>query len=276
MRVLNATIEEADEDDLEDFLNDEKAIKLAESARQLLEHTFDDVLIHDTVVKELKDLSFVWKRFPQVLKSTIDEAKNTLANPHKLSMMELGKMTDVLKLAKHSPKLSYKTIQFVLQLVEEPDGWCHKEECIRRLCSIAEQMPQHAGELLPTLAKECVDESSDVRWKAMENVGRVGAEAPQHAAEVLPTLAKGCVDVESVVRQKALEVVGRIEPEKVIPFTISLFPAYKGGLLFVFVDNSFTMDVRAKFKTVPFFLHTSSSQKVGRWVKEVLDLYVIF
>ena len=444
---------------MEELLNDEKAIKLAESARQLLEHTFDDVLIRDTVVKELKDLSFVWKRFPQVLKNTIDEAKNTLANPHELSMMELGKMTDVLKLAKHSPKLSYKIIQFVLQLVEEPDGWCHKEECIRRLCYIAEQMPQHAGEVLPTLAKGCVDEdatvrmkamvavgrvvasapqhagevlptlakgcvdedatvrmkamvavgrvvasapqhagevlptlakgcvdenatvrmkamvavgrvvasapqhtsevlprlakgcvnenasvrwnamvavgcvvasapqhagevlptlamgcvdenasvrwnamvavgrvvasapqhagevlptlakgcvdeNATVRWNAMEAVGRVVAAAPQHAGEVLPTLAKGCVDENATVRRKAMEAVGRIELGETISSTISLLPSYKGGLLFFFVQNSFTFDSRTELETVPFVLHTSSPQEIGSWVKEVLDLYV--
>ncbi len=210
MRILEATLEEADEDELEDLLENEQAIELAEGARHLLERTIDDVLIREIVVEEFQKLSFFFEGFPRVLDDAICEVKRNLRCSNDLTWNSMAKLEDVLKLARHTPKQSYILIQFVLQLVGEPDGWCGPLECIRRLHSIAEQMPQHAGEVLPTLAKGCVDRDSYVRRDAMVAIGHVVSAVPQHAADVLPTLAKGCVDEDSVVRFDAVEAIGRV------------------------------------------------------------------
>ena len=210
MRVLEATLEETDEKDMKDFLNDEQAIKLAEVARRLLDWTFDDILIREIVVEEFLQPSCVLKEFPQVLDETIDKAKKLLAQLQKLTWEKEAKITDTLKLAGLSPKQSYKIIQFVLQLTEEPDGWCNPKESIIRLSFIAEQMPGHAGEILPIMAKMWVDEDSHARYLVMESVGRVVKLAAQVAEKVLPTLATGCVDDCSNVRYAAMLAAGSV------------------------------------------------------------------
>ena len=178
MRTLEATLEEAEEDELEDLLENEQAIELAEGARQLLERTTDDVLIREIVVEEFQNLSFVLQGFPRVLDAVIDEVKRILGCSDPLTWKTMAKTKDVLKLARNSPKQSHILIQFVLQLAEKRKGWCNQEECIRRLSLIAEQMPQHAGKVLPTLAKGCVAKTRNVRRYAMEAIGRVVAAAP--------------------------------------------------------------------------------------------------
>ena len=213
MRILEATLEEAEEDEFEDILDDEQANELAEGARQLLERTIDDVLIREIVVEEFQNLSFVLQGFPRVLDAVIDEVKRILRCSDHLTWKTTAKTEDVLKLARHSPKQSSILIQFALQLVEEPEAWCGPLECIRRLSLIAEQMPEHAGETLPTLPKLCVDEDSNLRWTATEAIGRVVEAAPEHAGETLPTLVKlvkGCVDANSYVRGDAMDAVGRV------------------------------------------------------------------
>ena len=210
LRALEAALEETDEGDMEDILNDEQAVALAESARHLLERTIDDVLTREIVVKEFQQMSGVLEGFHLVLRKTVDEVKKMLACAHKLTWKEMAKITDVLKLARHSAKHSNILVQFVLQLAKRQDGWCSPRERIERLGSVAEKMPKHAGEVLPTLAKWCVDEDSYVRRRAMEAIGSVVAAAPQHAGEVLPTLAKGCVDEDSYVRRRAMEAIGSV------------------------------------------------------------------
>ena len=123
MRVLEAVIQETDEDDAEDLLNDEQAIKLAENARQLLECTIDDVLIREIVVENFQQLSRVLEEFPRVLHDTVDEAIRMLDCEYALTQMETEKVTDVLKLAKHSLKMSNVLVQFVLQQAEETNSW---------------------------------------------------------------------------------------------------------------------------------------------------------
>ena len=210
MRTLEATLEEADEDELEGFLDDEQANELAEGARQLLERTIDDVLIREIVVEEFQNLSFVLQGFPRVLDGAIDIVKKILRCSDRLTQKTMAITEEVLKLARNSPKQSSILVQFALQLVEVPDAWCGPLECIRRLRLIAKQMLKHAGEILPTLAKKCVDEDYAVRRDAMEAIGRVVEAAPQHAGELLPTLAKGCVDEEWYVRRDAMKVIGRV------------------------------------------------------------------
>ena len=210
MRVLKATLEESNENDLEDSLNDERAIKLAKCAHRLLEHTIDDILFREIVVEKFQHLSCVLKEFPQVLDDIVGGVKKMLDASHDLSWKTMAKIKDALKLARHSPKQCYTIINFVTQQAKKPDSWCKRRECIRRLSCIAEQIPQHAGAVLPTLAKGCVDEDSGVRGSAMEAIGRVVASAPQHAGEVLPTLAKVCVDDHWGVPRDAIMAIRRV------------------------------------------------------------------
>ncbi len=210
MRILEATLEKADEDELEDLLENEQAIKLAEGAHQLLERTIDDVLIREIVVEEFQNLSFVLQGFPRVLDAVIDEVKRILRCSDRLTRKTKAKTEDVLKLARHSPKHSSILIQFALQLAEKPKGWCNQKECVIRPSLIAEQMPHHSGDVLPTLAEGCTDKDSRVHYRAMNAIGSVVAAAPHHAGEVLPTLAKGCVDESSDVRCRAMNAIGSV------------------------------------------------------------------
>ena len=222
MRVLEAVLGEIDEDEIEDLLNDEQAIELAEGARHLIERTIDDVLVREIVIEELKHLPCVLEAFPQLLNGTIDEVKKMLACTRGLTWKEMAKIADVLKLARHVPKHTNGITQFILQLVEHPDGWCNPKERVERLSSIAEQLPQHAGEFLPTLAKRCDDEDRDVREAAMAAIGSVLAAAPQHAGESLPIMAKRCVDEDSNVRRHAMGPIGRV---------VEVAPQHAGELL---------------------------------------------
>ena len=210
MRVLEATLEETDEDDLEDLLNDEPAKKLAESARQLLERSGNDVLIHKIVVEEFRRLSCVLKRFPKVLDDTTEEVKRILESSDDLTWKMMTRIEDALKLARHSPKQSYMIIQFVLQLAEEPGSQCNPKECIRRLSFVAEQMPQHVGEVLLSLAKRCVDEDFFVRQRALEAIGSLVKAAPQHTDGILSAMAKRCTDEDLLVRQRTMKAIGHV------------------------------------------------------------------
>ena len=207
MRVLEAVLEETDEDDLEDLLDDEQPVELAEGARHLIERTIDDVLVREIVIEQFRHLSCVLKSFPQVVNDTVDQVKKMLGRADDLMQTEMAKITDVLKLIRHATKHNHGMTQYILQLVQTPDDWCEPEERIRRLSLIAKQLPQHAGEFLPTLAKGCGDDDSDVRAAAMFAIGSVVEAVPQHAGEFLPTLAKGCGDDDSDVRMAAMVAI---------------------------------------------------------------------
>ena len=246
MRVLETILEEADENDLEDILNDKKATELAESTRQLLKCTIEDDLIREIVVEELQQLSRVLEGFPQVLDDIIEEVKKLLECKRYLTETEMAKIANDLKLARHSPKHSYEATQFILRLEREVDNWCSLEERTRRIKSVAAVLhhadelmetlakgcddanwivrkkafdaisgvvaaaPQHNVKILSTLSKGCFDEDADVRKNALEAIGRVVAAAPQHAGEILPTIAKWCDDGDPIVRKNALEAIGRV------------------------------------------------------------------
>ena len=210
MRLLEAILEETDEKDLEDVLNDEHAIKLVESARQLLERTVDNILIREIVVNEFQQLSRVLEESPQLLDDTIDEVKTLMGHSRALTRMEITKITAVLKLAKNSSKHCNDIQQFLAERVKAPEGWCHTSESIRRLNSIAEQMPQQIAECLPTLAKGCGNKDWQVRQAAVEAIGRVVVASPQHAVECLPSLEKWCGDEDWQVRRAAMQAIGRV------------------------------------------------------------------
>ena len=210
MRVLEATLEAADEDELKDLLNDKHAIKIAVSARQLLVQTVDDVLIRSIVIEEFRQLSCVLERFPEILYDTINEVKIMLACKHKLSREKMAKTEDALILTSCSMKQSYNIMQFVLTLAENADDWCSSKEYVKRFRSIAVLMPQHARELLPILAKGCVDKNATVRESAMEAIGCVITVAPQLTGELLPILEKGCVDKDYHVCREAFRIIHRV------------------------------------------------------------------
>ena len=222
MRVLESTIEEANEEDLRDILNDEQGIILAEGARQLLENTIKDTLIREIVVEKFQNLPCVLEQFSQVLNNVVNEAKTMLRCRHDLTQMEMEKIEHVLKLARHSTRQSDVIIQFVVLPSEEADGCCSSEECWRRLNSVIQQMPQHAREILQTLTNKCYDEDADMRRHAMETIGYVLEGAPHHASELPAALAKGCGDKESDVRRTAIDAISRI---------VAVAPHYTGELL---------------------------------------------
>ena len=222
MRVLGAAIAESDEDDLGEVLSDKRAIKLINGARQMLDRTMDDVLIREIVVEEFQHLSRTLDSIPKALEGPVDLVTKTLSWRRDLTRKEMEKIKDVLKLARHCTEQSNIIVQFVLQQTYNTDGWCSSEESLKRLGSIAEQMPQHAGELLPMLMKGCRDEGLFVRLAAKEALGRVVAAAPQHAGELLPMLIKGCGDGHWSVRLAALEAVGDV---------VAAAPQHAGELL---------------------------------------------
>ena len=207
MRVLNATLEETREDDLKELLQDKRATKLAESARLLLERTIDDAEIRRIIVQEFQQLSRVMEEFPQILTETIEEVKKTLVCVHNWTREERVKVTDLLKLRDHNAKQSDRIVQFVLQKVDEPDGWCNPKECIRRLSSIAEKLPHHARMFLQKLVTFCGNGDFDVRQAAIEAIGRIVAAAPHHAGDAQLTLAEKCRDEHWNVRQEAIVAI---------------------------------------------------------------------
>ena len=222
MRVLEAAIAESDEEDMKDLLSDKRAIKLTEGARQLLERIMDDVLIREIVVEKFQQLSRFLDRIPKALEGPVTMVTKTLLRTDDLTRKKMEKIKDVLKLSRHCTKQSNIIVQFVLQQTDNTDEWCSSIESLKRLGSIAEQMPQHAGELLPTLAKGCGDGHWSVRQYAIKAIGSVVAAAPQHAGELLPTLAKGCGDGHRIVRLTATEVIGRV---------VAAAPQHAGELL---------------------------------------------
>ena len=222
MRVLEAAIAESDEDELGEVLSDKRAIKLTKGARQLIERIMDDVLIREIVVEKFQHISRTLDSIPKALEGPVDLVTKTLSCRRDLTGKEMKKIEDVLKLTRHSTKQSNIIVQFVLQQTYNTHGWCSSKESLRRLGSIAEQMPQHAGKLLLTLAKGCVDKDWDVRSAAMYAIDSVVASAPQHAGELLPALEKGCVDEDENVREAAIQAIGRV---------VAASPQYAGELL---------------------------------------------
>ena len=210
MRVLEATLEEADEDEIKALAKDENTTALVKSASQLLESTIDHVLIREIVVEEFKRSPRILERFPQVLDDTVDEVKHMLAYLTYITWKEMEKITNVLKLVRHSPKHSNGVTQVVLQMAKHGGSWCDSHERIRRLASLATHVPQHGGELLPMLAKMCSDQDVDVSQAATDAIGRFITAAPQHVGDFLSTLAAGCRDDDSNVRRVALEAIGRV------------------------------------------------------------------
>ena len=203
MRVLEATLEEADEDEVEALAKDENTTALVRNASQLLESIIDHVLIRETVVEEFKNLPRILERFPRLLDDTVDGVKNILASSDYLTWKETAKITDVLKLARHSPKHSDEVTQFIFQKAEYVDRWCDPKECIRRVELVATHMPQYAGKILLTLVGKCNDEDEFVRRAAVDAIDRVAA-VPSHADEYLPMLARKCNDENLRVRWAAV------------------------------------------------------------------------
>ena len=267
MQVLEATIAETDEDGLEELLNEKRAIKLTQGARKLLERTMDDVLVRKIVVDKLQHLSRFFDSIPRALKGPIDMVTKKLSCTDDLTGKELENITDVLKLARHSTEQSYVIIQFVLQQAKEANGWCSSYERLGRLYYIATQIPQHAGKLLPTLAKECGDEEEGVRQAAVEAIVRVVEAAPQHAGELLSPLAKECGDEEEGVRQAAMEAIGRV---------VEAAPQHAGELLLTIAKgcNDESMSVRRDAVEAIGRVATAAPQHAGELLPTLVKGFV--
>ena len=153
---------------------------------------------------------------------------------------------------------------------------CVCKNAVEAIGRVVATAPQHAGEVLPTLAKGRVDDSWSVREIAFEAIDHVVTAAPQHVCEHLPTLAKGCVDDDPDVRNAARKALNGIDYEKVVTTVMSILPVYYAGLLFLFVKDSFTLDSLAKLKTASFVSHTFSSLEIRKWSKDDIDHVVGF
>ena len=139
---------------------------------------------------------------------------------------------------------------------------------------VVEVSPQHAGEYLPTLAKGCGDEDEDVRLTALTAIGCVVEVSPQHVGEHLSTLATGCTDEHEDVRNAAKAALERVKLGEAVSTAISSFSTHNRCLFFFFVQNSLTLDSRTILESVPFVLHSSSSQEIGKWNKEAIDVFI--
>ena len=210
MRVLEATMEEADETDLETLACDELAIKLAEAARFLLEKTIDNVLISEIVVEEFEQWFRVMENFPNILRDTICETKTLLESSRDLTWKEEAKVKDVLKLAKHSSKHIGDIRTFLQQYGTLIDWRRRSPEGGPRFLDIAREIPQLARDLLPMLQQGCNDENSGVRKSAMHAFGSIVAAAPHFANDLLPMLQQGCGDEDPGVRRSAISVIDSV------------------------------------------------------------------
>ena len=209
MRVLEATMEEAEGADLETIARDERAIELSETARFLLERTIDNVLIREIVIEKLEKCFCVLDRFPKILNGIINETKTLLAKSQDLTWKERAKINAVLKLAKHSPK-HIGDIGSFLQLDTRILKWHRTCDGMKRLQDIAKEIPQLTRDLLPVLQKGCIDKDSDVRKSGMEAIGKIAEAAPRFTSDLLPMLQKGCLDEVFRVHYGAMSTVGRI------------------------------------------------------------------
>ena len=209
MRTLEATIEEADEAGLESLVKDGQAIKVAEGARLLLEKTIDNVLIREIVVEHFEQCSCVLEKFPKILNDTFDKTKTLLEISRNLTWKEKDKIKDVLKLAKHSSK-HVGDIRSFLQLNTKAAYWRRLRDGTARLQTIAKEIPQLAGDLLPVFQEKCGDEDSHVRWSALEAIRDITQAAPHLVGDLIPVLQQRCVDERFSVRSNSMLVISHI------------------------------------------------------------------
>ena len=210
MQVLEATMEEADEADLETLEGDELSIKLAEAARFLLERTIDNVLIREIVVENFEQCFYVFEKFPDILNDTIYKTRILLASPSKLTWREWAKINDVIKLAEHSSKHVGDIISFLKQITTVRDLSRPLDGTLGCL-DIAEHIPQLAGDLLPMLQQRSSnDVDSYVRRRVVMAVDSVVKKAPQLAEDLLPMLRQGCGDKHYIGRISAMNVIGSV------------------------------------------------------------------
>ena len=207
LRVLNASLAEADEDDVETIVNAEVAIELANGARRLLESTIHNVPIRKIVIDKYEPLFWVLDKFSEILNETVAQVKRLLASARNLSENDEARIEDVLKLARHSPKHITDVVHSFTRLTNKDEDRHHPAEGIRRLVLIAPGAPRIAGDLLPLLERNCSDEDSGVRYNAMEGIKSVVEVAPNLANDLIPTLERGLNDTDSDVRHSAMAAI---------------------------------------------------------------------
>ena len=204
MRVLSATLEEADGDDLEMIVNAEEALEVANGARKLLEGTIDNVPIRKMVVEKYEQVFWVLDGFPRILNETVEQVKRLLTSTRNLSENDEARIEDALKLARHSPKHITDIVHAFLQPMNNDEERHHPTEGIMRLVLVASGAPRIAGDLLPMLERVCSNEDSDVRHNAIEAIKSVVEVAPYLARDLIPILEMGMRDGDSDVRHNAM------------------------------------------------------------------------
>ena len=208
MRVLAATLEDAEVEFLESLLKDKKAIEIAECARHLVKSTMDNAVVREIVVENFERCFCVLERFPQILNDAVEETKKALANEKTLQENEVSKIQFVLKLAKHSSVHINGIVKVLTHETDKVEDRRFPRDIIRRLALVAEEAPHLVGDLVPVLKKGCNDERSDVRESAMAGIGRMVEAAPCLADDLLPILTTACSDKDPRVRRALPEAIG--------------------------------------------------------------------
>ena len=210
MRVLDAIIAEADEDELEDLQNDEQAVKLAKGARQLLRCTAEHFLAREIVIENFKECRHVLKRFAHILHDAMEEMKDLLASAKNLSENDSAKIRNVLKLMKHTPEYNDNIIQLFFLLLNGSGEGCSFEERMKRLALIASEAPHLASNLVPMLEKGCTSPDFFMRKNTIATIEKFMGAVPGLADDLLQMLARGCDDEVEYVRTNAIKAIGNV------------------------------------------------------------------
>ena len=312
MRVLEACLEEAYENDLGALLKDEEALKLTESAQKLSVITIDNAPVRQILVEKFALCCNVLEQYPKVFGDIVEETRQLLASERDLKNGEKAKIRDVLKLAERSPKHRNDIDQWRLQLTNTDRGWCRAIEgdMKRKVTSVPSKALDKMNYLLSMLERDWSYENSNLHWKAkaigrflalqphefydmsmmmwsrctnidiyvrqkaMKTIGSIIEIMPQNASDLLPMLERGCSDENSDVCEAAKRTLNSIKPDKIILKTIASRSAYEGGLLLLFVLKAFTVEPLTRNERAAFLVHTTFPQEIGKWDRIDLERYV--
>ena len=210
MRVLEATLEEADEDDSGDLVKDEQAIELAKGARRLLNCTIDHSLALEIVTERFEECSHVLEAFSNILHDAMEETKDLLVSAKNLSEGDNAKIRNVLKLMKHTPEYNDNIIQLFFLLLNGSGEGCSFEERMKRLALIASEAPHLASNLVPMLEKGCTSPDFFMRKNTIATIEKFMGAVPRLADDLLQMLARGCDDEVEYVRTNAIKAIGNV------------------------------------------------------------------
>ena len=310
MRVLEACLGEAGENDLGVLLRHEEALQLIESVCELSKKTIDDALLRQIVIEKFKQCSNVLEQFPEAFNDTVKEVKELLASGRDLKYEEKAKIRDVLTLAERFPVHNTDINEWHLKLTNEDKDRSCAMDGMKRVVIIASKASGLLQDLMSLLEREWSNEGSNVHEKAkaigkvlklqshelddlsvmmksrcivrdfcvlpnvMETIGCIIEAIPQIASDLLLTLEIGCSDEDSNVCETARRILKSIKPERIILPTIAPRCVYKSGLVLLFTLNAFTVEPSGKSEKATFFVHTTFPQEIGEWDRKDLEEYV--